>query len=106
MPSRSCRLCRVAGSTAQVSHELWKRGRRVPSPHPCRGPGTCRIYFNGEAALFGRIAMSSTVEADLARKHCVPCEGGVPSLSDRQGRDMLGAIPGWNTIAHDTSLPT
>jgi 4a-hydroxytetrahydrobiopterin dehydratase len=33
--------------------------------------------------------------ADLAQKHCVPCEGGVPTLDAAQVRDHLRAVPQW-----------
>ena len=34
--------------------------------------------------------------ADLARKHCAPCEGGVPPLSAEQVREYLRAVPDWH----------
>jgi 4a-hydroxytetrahydrobiopterin dehydratase len=33
--------------------------------------------------------------AELASKHCAPCEGGIPALSAAQLRDHLGAVPSW-----------
>ena len=33
---------------------------------------------------------------ELARKKCVPCEGGVAPLSPEQIRPMLKGLPGWN----------
>jgi 4a-hydroxytetrahydrobiopterin dehydratase len=37
-----------------------------------------------------------TVSAkDLTRKHCRPCEGGVPALRAEQVRDYLQAVPAW-----------
>jgi 4a-hydroxytetrahydrobiopterin dehydratase len=32
---------------------------------------------------------------DLARKKCVPCEGGVAPLTDAQVRPMLKGLQGW-----------
>jgi 4a-hydroxytetrahydrobiopterin dehydratase len=32
---------------------------------------------------------------DLAAKHCVPCEGGVPPLSPERIEDLLTLVPGW-----------
>jgi 4a-hydroxytetrahydrobiopterin dehydratase len=38
-----------------------------------------------------------TVSAmDLTRKHCQPCEGGVPALSPAQVADYLRAVPHWH----------
>jgi 4a-hydroxytetrahydrobiopterin dehydratase len=37
----------------------------------------------------------SVAEKDLTRKHCQPCEGGVPALSAEQVREYLPAVPGW-----------
>ena len=34
--------------------------------------------------------------AELARKHCVPCEGGIPALSVGEVRDRLAAVPAWH----------
>ncbi|MFO0969998.1 MAG: 4a-hydroxytetrahydrobiopterin dehydratase [Gemmataceae bacterium] len=34
-------------------------------------------------------------EQDLRSKHCTPCEGGVPPLSDEQVRELLPSVPGW-----------
>ena len=33
--------------------------------------------------------------ADLAHKHCVPCEGGIPALDAAQVRTHLAAVPSW-----------
>ena len=33
--------------------------------------------------------------SDLARKHCQPCEGGVPALDDKQTKDFLSQVTGW-----------
>jgi 4a-hydroxytetrahydrobiopterin dehydratase len=37
----------------------------------------------------------SDAEKELTRKHCRPCEGGVPPLSAEQVREYLPAVPGW-----------
>jgi 4a-hydroxytetrahydrobiopterin dehydratase len=36
---------------------------------------------------------------ELNSKHCVPCEGGVPSLTEAQARDLLKQTPGWALTA-------
>jgi 4a-hydroxytetrahydrobiopterin dehydratase len=33
--------------------------------------------------------------AELTRKHCQPCEGGVPVLSDKQVQQLLKEVEGW-----------
>jgi 4a-hydroxytetrahydrobiopterin dehydratase len=40
-------------------------------------------------------AIMTVTENDLTRKHCQPCEGGVPPLSAEQVREYLPAVPGW-----------
>jgi 4a-hydroxytetrahydrobiopterin dehydratase len=37
----------------------------------------------------------ATTAAELCRKHCLPCEGGVPALTPQQIRDHLPAVPDW-----------
>lgn len=32
---------------------------------------------------------------ELGNKHCVPCEGGMPPLTDAEREQMLASIPGW-----------
>jgi 4a-hydroxytetrahydrobiopterin dehydratase len=32
---------------------------------------------------------------DLTQKRCVPCEGGVPPLTDSQAKDLLKNVRGW-----------
>ena len=46
--------------------------------------------------------MATVVE--LARKHCVPCEGGIPALSPEQTRDLLKQTPGWSLTADGKRL--
>ena len=36
-----------------------------------------------------------TPENDLTRKHCVPCEGGIPPLSLEEARAFLPSVEGW-----------
>lgn len=37
--------------------------------------------------------------SDLARKTCVPCEGGVPQLDLGKVRELLSQVPGWQLTA-------
>jgi 4a-hydroxytetrahydrobiopterin dehydratase len=37
----------------------------------------------------------TTTAAELCRKHCLPCEGGVPPLTPNQVQDHLAAVPQW-----------
>lgn len=37
---------------------------------------------------------------DLAKKHCVPCEGGSPPFSEQQESEYLDKVPRWSLL-HD-----
>jgi 4a-hydroxytetrahydrobiopterin dehydratase len=39
---------------------------------------------------------------DLAKKHCVPCEGGVPKLEPARVAELLSQLDGW--AARDDKL--
>ena len=39
--------------------------------------------------------MNTLTAAELVRKSCSPCEGGVPPLSDEVARSLLKSIDGW-----------
>ncbi len=39
--------------------------------------------------------MTTSTAPELTRKHCAPCEGGVPPLSREQVQDLLAALPEW-----------
>ncbi len=41
--------------------------------------------------------MSTATE--LTRKHCAPCEGGIPPLPPDRVRDYLSSLPGWQLTA-------
>ena len=43
--------------------------------------------------------MTAPATAELTRKHCVPCEGGVPALPADQVREYLAAVPDWRLTA-------
>jgi 4a-hydroxytetrahydrobiopterin dehydratase len=38
--------------------------------------------------------MDTTV-CDLTDKHCKPCEGGVPPLTEKEARELLKQLDGW-----------
>ncbi|WP_435017513.1 4a-hydroxytetrahydrobiopterin dehydratase [Tundrisphaera sp. TA3] len=40
--------------------------------------------------------MSTPTVAELTRKKCVPCEGGVPPLSEAEVDALLANLPGWS----------
>lgn len=40
-----------------------------------------------------------TTAAELTRKKCVPCEGGVPKLSRQEAEGLLSDLPGWSITA-------
>jgi 4a-hydroxytetrahydrobiopterin dehydratase len=41
----------------------------------------------------------TTTTVELSRKHCVPCEGGIPVLSLDQALSYLAAFPLWHLAA-------
>lgn len=41
--------------------------------------------------------------AELAKKTCKPCEGGVPALTRPQAEEMLKQTPGW-TLSGSTEI--
>lgn len=36
------------------------------------------------------------MKSELTKKHCVPCEGGVPALTPDQAKKLLKQTPGWD----------
>lgn len=40
--------------------------------------------------------MSVLTHAELVRKKCVPCEGGIPPLDRGQAEGLLKSVPGWS----------
>ncbi|MCI0457441.1 MAG: 4a-hydroxytetrahydrobiopterin dehydratase [Gemmataceae bacterium] len=47
--------------------------------------------------------MSKTAE-ELTRKHCVPCEGGIPALPPEQAQEYLKELPRWQLSADGKSI--
>ena len=41
---------------------------------------------------------------DLARKTCVPCEGGVPSMALDQANALITDLPGWQISADGSTI--
>lgn len=39
---------------------------------------------------------------DLAKKHCVPCEGGMPPLTDEKEDELIKQITGWILLRDGT----
>lgn len=39
---------------------------------------------------------------DLTQKHCVPCEGGTPPVSDQKEDELLKQTPGWLLLRDGT----
>lgn len=39
---------------------------------------------------------------DLARKHCVPCEGGTPPLPDTKEDELIQQAPNWQLFRDGT----
>ncbi len=42
--------------------------------------------------------MSVPTVDELIRKKCVPCEGGVPALTEDEVEALLANAPGWSTV--------
>lgn len=40
--------------------------------------------------------MSTVTQADLARKKCSPCEGGVPPLDADEAESLAASLEGWS----------
>jgi 4a-hydroxytetrahydrobiopterin dehydratase len=45
-----------------------------------------------------------TVVCDLQDKHCVPCEGGIPTLSAEKVKEMLSKTPQWEVDNTNTFI--
>ncbi|HVM76747.1 MAG TPA: 4a-hydroxytetrahydrobiopterin dehydratase [Candidatus Paceibacterota bacterium] len=41
---------------------------------------------------------------DLRKKHCVPCEGGMPPLTKEQVAEYAPQAPGWNVAADNKKI--
>jgi 4a-hydroxytetrahydrobiopterin dehydratase len=39
----------------------------------------------------------------LTQKKCVPCEGGVPTLTDAEVQKLLPQVPGWQVVLTEKS---
>ena len=42
--------------------------------------------------------------SELRGKHCVPCEGGIPPLSENEAEALMVQIPGWDLIEFATKI--
>lgn len=43
--------------------------------------------------------MTTSAAVELSRKHCTPCEGGIPPLSSDRVQALLAELPGWQLTA-------
>jgi 4a-hydroxytetrahydrobiopterin dehydratase len=41
---------------------------------------------------------------DLTNRHCVPCEGGVPTLTREEAETLLADVPGWELADDNKSI--
>jgi len=39
---------------------------------------------------------------DLTKKHCVPCEGGIPPMSDEEEDRYIKEVPSWTLVREGT----
>ena len=42
--------------------------------------------------------------SDLTRRHCIPCEGGVPRLTKGEAEGLLQKVPGWRIVGRGKRL--
>ncbi len=42
--------------------------------------------------------------SELGSRHCVPCEGGIPPLSEREAESLMGQIENWDLIESATRI--
>jgi 4a-hydroxytetrahydrobiopterin dehydratase len=48
--------------------------------------------------------MSALSTQELVTKKCVPCEGGIPKVSDSDAREQLKKLPGWELTPEGKSI--
>jgi|SRR3989344_26327 len=41
---------------------------------------------------------------DLSKKHCVPCEGGMPPLPEEKENELLKQTPNWSILRDKTHM--
>src|ERR1700738_507572 len=46
----------------------------------------------------------TTTKSDLINKHCTPCEGGIPPLSEGQVREHLAALKDWKVTSDNKRI--
>lgn len=39
----------------------------------------------------------------LTQKRCIPCEGGIPTLTDSEVQSLLPQVPGWQVVLAEKS---
>lgn len=42
--------------------------------------------------------------SELRSKHCIPCEGGIPPLSENEAEALIAQTPGWDLIESSTKI--
>ena len=42
--------------------------------------------------------------SELSSKHCIPCEGGVPPLSEKKAEALMVQVSGWDLIESATKI--
>jgi 4a-hydroxytetrahydrobiopterin dehydratase len=50
------------------------------------------------------MATSAPTQDELAKRKCVPCEGGVPPLSNEQAKSLLDRVEGWSLTADGKAI--
>ncbi len=70
-------------------------------------PTTCFRAFNSDAK--GRnncvaTERSGGVSHDLSKKRCIPCEGGIPTISPQNAGEFLKELQGWELSSEGRSI--
>ena len=90
-----------APTRARLPWAANRPGRLSRSTDNAATRGRSGTIFDGTGVGIGtqvrpqEIHSMSTATEELVRKHCQPCEGGVPKLTPEQARALLPAVPHW-----------
>ncbi len=67
--------------------------------------GAAEVTGNHEERIRSDLCGQSVIEkenvvasCDIAKRHCLPCEGGAPPLNDAQSRQLLAGLTDWRMI--------
>jgi 4a-hydroxytetrahydrobiopterin dehydratase len=61
----------------------------------CGTPFAAKNAYRFKNHYFRKEPFMSRTTPDLASQRCVPCEGGVPALTEKQIHELLPCVPQW-----------